>query len=481
MRPTTVAAVLVDGLKRAGAARLFAVEGAPSCAEVLDAARAGDLPVVLAGSGQGAVVMAAVTGELTGAPGVALADADGDVRDAAAAAFVDRSPLIIMTGSLPSQNSVGVKASLAVTAESAAHWIAHGVRLAVTEPRGPVVLAVAEGMAARPAVPVATDCRPGPLPAPDPGRLDDAARAIGGASRPLLIAGMGARGAETAAWLRAFAEALPAAVLVTPKAKGTLPDPHPLALGVLGGAAAEAALRSRADLIVAIGLDAGEIPAPGWRFAAPVVHLGPSPAASEHLRPTVEIVGDIAAILAELAPRLHGRARADWDVAELDRLKRGPAPGPTSERAWPAPARVIALAREVTPPDTLAAVEHGPLRAAALAHWPAVAPGEFLISNADRAGFALPAALAARLVHPRRPVLCFTDARGLAAARAELATAARLGPGVVVIAVDARPGTGNGVSTVAADSEGAFGAALRRALAAGAATLVDVRTASEPV
>ena len=69
----TVADVVVDGLKRAGTPRLFGVPGVAANVRLLEAVRAHDLPFVLAYGDAAACVMAAVTGDLTGAPGAALA------------------------------------------------------------------------------------------------------------------------------------------------------------------------------------------------------------------------------------------------------------------------------------------------------------------------------------------------------------------------------------------------------------------------
>ena len=125
-----------------------------------------------------------------------------------------------------------VKASLVVAPASAGHWIAHAANLAASAPRGPVHLVVDAAVASEPALPVATACRPAPLPAPDPLALDALGAALATAQRPILITGLEC-GPDDAKWLRAFAETLPAPVLATPKGRGVLADPHPLALGVL--------------------------------------------------------------------------------------------------------------------------------------------------------------------------------------------------------------------------------------------------------
>mgnify|MGYP003694245271 CR=1 FL=1 len=192
----------------------------------------------------------------------------------------------------------------------------------MTELRGPVHLDISATVAGRPAVPLATSCRPDPPPYPDREALDRAARAISDASRPLLLAGSHCRSSDAAQWLRAFVEALPAPLLTTVRAKGALPDPHPLMLGVLGVSGVEARLLGRADLVIAIGLDALElVPEPCWS-SAPVIVFGPA-AMPDGRVPAVQVLGEVGAIVEELALRLRDKARADWDVAEVDRVRRG--------------------------------------------------------------------------------------------------------------------------------------------------------------
>src|SRR5439155_658313 len=83
--------------------------------------------------------------------------------------------------------------------------------------------------------------------------------------------------------------ALPAPLVTTARAKGALPDPHPLMLGVLGITGVEERLLGRADLVVAIGLDALEPVQPCWS-AAPVIVFGPA-AASDGRGPAVQVLG----------------------------------------------------------------------------------------------------------------------------------------------------------------------------------------------
>jgi len=479
-RRTTVADVVVDGLRRAGTPRVLALAGGRAELPLLDAARSIQLPVVLAPSAGGACAIAAVTGDLVEAPGAAV------IGDAPAAAAIrggpEHVPVIVITSGHPSAVP-GCKETLRVETESAAHRIAHAARLAMAEPRGAVHLDVPGDVARRAAVPLATSCRPDPLPYPSLEALDRAARAMSDASRPLLLVGVHGRSPEAAQWLRALVEALPAPLLTTARAKGAVPDPHPLMLGVLGVGGAEEGLLARADLVVAIGLDALEpVPERCWS-AAPTVVFGPA-AAPDGRAPAVQVLGDVSAIVEELAGRLRDKPRADWDVAELDRLRRQTAArGAGTGLA----ARVVRLAREATPAGTIATVDAGADSACVAAAWSAVAPREFLApSGLATSGFALPAAIAAHLAHPERRVVCFTGATEVAAA-SELEMAARLGARVVIVAfaaggTDASPAMLQAqrcaISASAVDGDAAFAQAFGRSLTVQGPSLIVVRSSS---
>jgi acetolactate synthase-1/2/3 large subunit len=526
---STVAELLIEGLRRAEVPRLFGVPGGGSNLDLLEAARAQGLPFVLCHLEWSACIMAAVTGELTGRPGAALATLGPGVTASAtglAQALLDRAPMIFLSDRHPDAALeftthqrldhaalLGpiVKSSVSVTAESAGDCIARAVRLALKEPRGPVHLDLAADVAGKEALQRPASLTPAPAAAPDAEAVERAAQMIARARRPVVVAGLQCRPSDSK-WLRAFSEALPAPVLTTYKAKGAIPDPHPLSLGVFTGGALEEPVMRRADLIIGFGLDTVEIIPRPWPYTAPVLNLArcasgepglAAPGGGAYFTAALEVVGDLGMILEELAPRLVGRdMTADWDVAEIDRLQRAriaalavPVPGL-------APHRVVQLARELTPAGSIATVDAGAHMFPATAYWHAVELGECLISNGlATMGFALPAAIAAQLVHPDRRVVCFTGDGGLMMVAAELETAARLRVPITIVVFNdgalsliqvkqeqrglsgaslryAGPDLGAlalafGLRTFMAEDEAAFRSALIGAQAAQGPTLID--------
>jgi hypothetical protein len=90
-------------------------------------------------------------------------------------------------------------------------------------------------------------------------------------------------------------------------------------------------LLSPADLALLVGVDAAELPPGVLPPALPLARIGRAPWPAEP-RLVADVVGDIALVIEELAPRVKARAAADWDVAGLDRVNVRSPPRP-----WPQP------------------------------------------------------------------------------------------------------------------------------------------------
>jgi acetolactate synthase I/II/III large subunit len=465
---STVAAIVADALGRADVPRVFAAADAGGV--VADAMRGRGVAVVTTAGATAACIMASVTAELGAAPGVALVslgDGVAPVIDGAAHATRDRAAVVVVSDSQRESRLLEpvVKASVVVEAASAAHWVAHAVQAAMAHPRGAVHLAIPSSTALAPALPVAMMVRPAPAPVPPADALDALSDAIARASRPVLIAGLEI-GADDAKWIRALVESLPAPVLTTPKGKGALPDPHPLAFGLL---AADHPLLAQTDLLIALGVDPVELPPHVWPSGIARVAVSRSPQDDA-------VVGDITLVLEELAPRLRGRMQADWDVAALDRLKRMLAA--SGVRAGLARRRVVEIVRQATPAGTIVSLDV-PLASA----WQSVAPRECLIPNGVAThGFALPASIAAALAREDTRVVAIGGAAGFDAMAAEWRTVREVGVAILAVALNDAGGTdvsraaqAAGVDVVSARDEPGFAAAFERAWRARTPTLIDAR------
>ena len=445
----TVAETLVAALQARGVRRVFGVPGGGSSLDIIDAAGAAGVEFVLTATEAAATLMAAVTGELTATPGVALTAIGPGAASAVngvAYAWLERAPLVLITDSVQADDEETrhqrfdqaalfaplTKRSGTLTAANAGDidaWLA----LAVGAPPGPVHIDLSAVAAAAPA------------PAYRPTASATAAETLGGdgwsaaerlvaaARRPVIVPGMQARTIEASRALRELVERLDCPVLPTYKAKGVLPDTDLRVVGLCTGAAAEADCLDRADLIILYGLDPVELIPGDWRYPAPLRALSEWGALPCPRRPAAALLGPLAASARRLAASAPVSA---WLRPEIDALRDGieqrlAMPAAAAGRSAQA---VVEAVQAAAPRDCRLTVDAGAHMFSVMAAWRAAAPLDVLKSNGlSTMGYALPAAIAAALEEPARRVVACTGDGGLMMCLAELATAARLSCPVTVI------------------------------------------------
>jgi acetolactate synthase-1/2/3 large subunit len=123
------------------------------------------------------------------------------------------------------------------------------------------------------------------------------------------------------------------------------------------------------------------------------------------------------------------------DVAAFRRsLAAFLAPSARDNGAGLSPGRVLSRLRELVPRDTILTVDTGAHKLLTGQVWPGYLPQSYFVSHGlSTMGLALPAAVAAKLEHPDRPVVAVTGDGGLAMVLAELETAWRLRLPIVVV------------------------------------------------
>jgi acetolactate synthase-1/2/3 large subunit len=263
-------------------------------------------------------------------------------------------------------------------------------------------------------------------PQPDPALVRAAAEALARAERPLILAGGGARGA--AAGLAALAEALGAPVLTTINGKGTLPEDHPLSVGAALHLPAATECVADADVVLAIGT---EFATTDWWTGAPTVtgtliRVDIEPAALlANARPDIAIHGDAASTLDALVAELPPVPGKDGERARTWRARLGDQARTEAARWLPALDGIAStLDRDaIVAADNAMGCYYG-----ALGCLPTRTPSGFLFPTGfGTLGYAVPAALGAKVAHPGRQVLALAGDGGLMFSVQELATAAAEG------------------------------------------------------
>ena len=435
---------------------LFGYPGDPNI-ELMEQCRREGLQFVLACREGTAAFMADAYGQLTGLPGVCvstLGPGSTSMVNGVATAFLDRTPMIAISGQMSQKLepmfthqyvdqgrlfSTITKWATPLVPESAGAIMRKAFRTAVAERPGPVHITTPANILAAEAAD--SEIRLPPLSATETSATFTAhgesrpEKILAGARRPVILAGMSAVRANCGPALRALAEQLGCPVVVSPKAKGVLPEDHPYFAGTLDMACNKKvwSFLASADLILAVGFDAVEL-INQWKLSVPVVHIDSVPNTDQIYPADIEFVGAIPLVLEAFRAASRGNAR--WTEAEVkthrtqlfEEYDSGRVAGKLN------PGEVVDTVREALPANTIATTDVGSHKLLVGQGWRVNEPRSLLMTNGlSSMGFALPGAIAARLVHPERPVVCFTGDGGFAMVQSELKVAASLKLGLLVV------------------------------------------------
>ncbi len=252
-------------------------------------------------------------------------------------------------------------------------------------------------------------------------RLDEAASLLRSARRPLLIAGGGT--VDASAEVIALAERLDAPVALTRSSRGVVPDDHPLCFGVAGDEAFKQYLAT-CDLVIAVGTRFGKL----WgmdRLKLPtLIHIDLEAAViGRFYQPAVGLVADAKAALRALVNQLGAFRRTDEAARAAVARLRSERVAAHHRREPRTMALVDALA-DALPREAIVTHDMTLVCYAAIRLLPVYAPRScFYPSYYGTLGFALPAALGAKLARPERPVVALCGDGGFLFTMHELATA----------------------------------------------------------
>jgi acetolactate synthase-1/2/3 large subunit len=256
---------------------------------------------------------------------------------------------------------------------------------------------------------------------PDPQSIDAAAGVLSDAKRPVIVVGGGVINGDASAELVRVAEALQAPVVTTWSGKGAFPEDHPLYVGPIGqtGTIPGNAIPAAADAVLAVGCRFSDWSASsyskGITFSIPpakLVQIDIEPHEIGKNYPVeVGILADAKPALAGLAEAVGtatGRedymaeiasVKADWAQKEATRLDSDQVPF-TSQR----PLRDL---RRVMDRDGIIVSGSGNTQGAVKQSFPVYEPRTHLTSAGfSSMGWAVPAAIGAKLGQPDRQVVC---------------------------------------------------------------------------
>ena len=456
----TAARILVDQLVVHGVDTAYCVPG-ESYLTVLDAL--GDSPIRLVTTRHEAAAanMAEADGKLTGRPGVCLVTRAPGATHAAVGihtAYQDSTPLLLLVGQVPRhhlgreafqeldyERMFGEMAKWVATLDDAAsvpELVSHAFHTATSGRPGPVVIALPEDAQSDEAD--VADAAPyhAAQASPAAADVDRALELLAGAERPLAIVGGGGWSEQAGRDVAAFAEASNVPVAASFRRQDYVDNGSHAYAGMLTlGLDPALARRVReADVILALGTRLGEIATQGYtlleapRPAQTLIHVHADPDELGRVyEADLPIVSGSPQFAAMLRP-VDGSARAAWvEEARADylaNLRHGEMPGDLQL------AEVMAHLRERLPDD--AVITNGAGNYSVWAHrfYEFHRYGTQLAPCAGAMGYGVPAAVAAKLRHPERIVVCLAGDGDFLMSGQELATAVQYDAAIVVLVIN---------------------------------------------
>jgi len=420
-----------------------------------DALRKFPIRHVLVRHEQGAAHMADGYARASGKVGVAVATSGPGATNLVtgiATAMLDSIPMVCITGNVSSKvlgtdafqevDITGV--TLPVTkhnflvsrTEDLAATLRHAFQIARSGRPGPVLVDITKDAqqgtadfnfeAAKP-----REYRPHPMLHVADSGLDQAAELIRSAKRPVILAGHGISESGAMEQVRTLAERAQIPVALTLLGLGAFPASHPLNLGMMGmhGEAWVNNAIQEADLLIACGMRFDDRVTGTTSTYAPKakkIHIEVDPAEiNKNIKVDVALVGDLREVLEELLPRVPGRDGAAWlktidgmkgEVAVRD-IKNLPETGHLYA------AHVMHDLWRITGGDAVIVTDVGQHQMWEAQYFRHEEPRTLITSGGlGTMGFALPAAIGAKMACPEKEVWVIAGDGGFQMTAAELAT-----------------------------------------------------------
>jgi len=273
-------------------------------------------------------------------------------------------------------------------------------------------------------------------------RIRQALDLLVAAKRPVIIAGGGTVASDGGAELVALAAKLSVPVATSLSGKGSIPEDHPLALGVVGHYPRQSVNKTvaEADLVFYVGSKVGSMTTNDYKIPRPgtaVIQLDIDPTQIGRNYPVkVGMVGDVKATLSRMVELARPAEHAEWvgrAQGMLAEWRAEVAPMLNSDAVPIRPERLCKELQDFLPEDAVLVADTGHA-----AHWSGMMidlkhSSQRFIRCGGTLGWAFPASIGVKCALPDRPVICFTGDGGIDYYSSETETAARARINTIVI------------------------------------------------
>jgi acetolactate synthase I/II/III large subunit len=446
----TIAEYIAYKLYNQGVRFVFGIPGGPSI-PYLDAFRTAGIEFILTSNEASAGIMADVTARLTGIPGICHATfgpGATNISTGVGGALLDRSPVIVFTSEV-ADNMMGrttqmninhqklfeplTKATYRMCADNVVEVMDSAIRLCQGSYPGPIHIGLPSDISG-----IEVDLIPSQVIVNENiyshNDIHKIISLLEKSRRPLMAIGLTAERLGLRSELLSFLDSCRMPVVITPMAKGLIPEDHPCYAGVLFHSLSDYLedIYEKTDLVIGIGYDPVEVNYESWIPDVPLVHFDTRETDMPSEKNIIQYKGPPEEWFSILKNLNTGSLIFEQTVIKGIRDEMYSVfIGFTNHFG---PAAALKILQDELPEDVIITSDVGSHLHLIGQFWQTHGNGKIIMTNGwSGMGFGIPAALAAQINNPSATVVCITGDGGFLMMAGEIITAKRYNLPVIIV------------------------------------------------
>jgi acetolactate synthase-1/2/3 large subunit len=446
----TIAEYIANQLFTHGIRYVFGIPGGPSI-PYLEAFKGAGIEFILTSNEASAGIMADVTARLTGIPGICHATfgpGATNITTGVGGALLDRSPVIVFTSEMSdsmlnrtTQMNIDhqklfaplTKATYRLNAENVVEVMESAFRLCQESYPGPVHIGLPSDISD---IELGTKSAVGFMTENNyyQNNIQKVISLLENSRRPLLAVGLTAARLDLKDELLSLLDTRKMAVVITPMAKGLIPEDHPCYAGVLFHSLSDYLedIYQKSDLVIGIGYDPVEFNYEAWIPDVPLLHFDISERDLPSKANVTQFVGPAKEWFIVLKNLNAGSLIFDEAIIKGIRDEMISVYNGFTNHFGPAAA--LRVLQDELPEDSILTSDVGSHLHLIGQFWNTHDKGKLIITNGwSSMGFGIPAAMAAQMNNPEATVVCVTGDGGFLMMAGEMVTLKRYNLPVIVV------------------------------------------------
>jgi acetolactate synthase-1/2/3 large subunit len=445
-----IAEYIANQLVNAGVRYVFGIPGGPSI-PYMEAFREAGIEFILTSNESAAATMADVSARLTGIPGVCHATfgpGATNITTGTGEALLDRSPVIVFTSEMPdsllhrtTQMNIDhqklfepvTKKSFRISPSNVKAVMDSALRICCEEYPGPVHIGLPSDIAGMDIDDSEIQSTPSESPEYD-NDIKGITALLEKTRRPLIALGLTAVRFGLRKAVLDFLNDNKIPVVVTPMAKGLIPEDHQCYAGVLFHALSDYLedIYEKTDLIIGIGYDPVEYNYESWMPDVPLIHFNTIETDMPSGKEILQFIAEPADWFAVL--RTINTGALIFENSVISGIRNEMASVFNGFLGHFGPVSVLKILKDELPVDSIITADVGSHLHLIGQYWETSSPEKLIMTNGwSSMGFGIPAAISAQLSLPGSTVVCLTGDGGFLMMAGELVTASRYNLPVITV------------------------------------------------